>query len=137
MSTEPCVVGDAHPTSIKIGSTRIRVSDFCMIRERWQKMRDDLHGQVLFIAEAVRLALDDANGVVQPLDATERDFIVGLAVRNDAVPMAFDHVGELLKGFQPLPLETGAPVLEELSGPGLARVVPQLPERFLKQVGGV
>src|SRR3990167_8027376 len=96
--------------AINCGSTRIRVSDFCMIRERWQKMRDDLHGQVLFIAEAVRLALDDANGVVQPLDATERDFIVGLAVRNDAVPMAFDHVGELLKGFQPLPLETGAPV---------------------------
>ena len=62
-------------------------------------MRDDLHGQVLFIAEAIGLALDDANGVVQPLDATERDFVVGPAVRNDAVPMTFDHLRELLKGF--------------------------------------
>src|SRR3990167_6606769 len=37
------------------GSTRKRMGDFCMIRERWQKMRNDLHGQVLFIAEAVGL----------------------------------------------------------------------------------
>src|SRR4030065_752056 len=79
------------------GSTRIRMGDFCMIRERWQKMRNDLHGQVLFLAEAVRLALDDANRVVQTLDATERDFVLGPAVRNDAVPMTFDHLRELLE----------------------------------------
>src|SRR3989344_529918 len=125
------------PNSMIYGSTRKRVGDFCMIRERWQKMRNDLHGQVLFVAEAVRLALNDANRVVQSFHAAERDFIIGLAVRNDTLPMAFDHVGELLKGFQPLPLETGAPVLEEFPGPSFARVVPQLPERFLEQVGGV
>ena len=39
-------------------------------------MRNDLHGQVLFIAEAIGFALDDANGVVQSLDATERDFML-------------------------------------------------------------
>ena len=49
------------------GSTRIRVGHFCMIQERWQKMRNNLHRQVLFIAEAIRLALDDANRVVQSL----------------------------------------------------------------------
>ena len=48
-------------------------------------MRNDLHGQVLLVAEAIRLALDDANGVVQSLDAAERDFVIGLAVRNDAI----------------------------------------------------
>src|SRR3989344_915175 len=82
------------------GSTRKRVGDFCMIRERWQKMRDDLHGQVLFVAEAVRLTLDDANGVVQSLDATERDFVFGLTVGNDAVPMTFDHLRELLERLE-------------------------------------
>jgi hypothetical protein len=44
-----------------------------MIRERWQKMRNDLHTQVLFIAEAVGLALDDANRVVQAFRTVEGD----------------------------------------------------------------
>ena len=61
-------------------------------------MRNDLHGQVRFIAEAIGLALNDANRVVQPLDATERDFVLGPAIRNDALPMTFDHLRELLKG---------------------------------------
>jgi len=100
-------------------------------------MRDDLHGQVLFVAEAVRLTLDDANGVVQSLDATERDFVFGLTVGNDAVPMTFDHLRELLERLEPLPLECVFPVLKEFPGPGFARVVPQLPERFLKQVSRV
>ena len=85
-------------------------------------MRNDLHRQVLFVAEAVGLALDDANGVVKAFHAAERDFILWLAVRNDALPMTFDHLRELLKRLQPLPLECFFPVLEELPGPGLARV---------------
>src|SRR3990172_10963219 len=110
-----------------MGSTRIRVGDFRMFWEFRQEMRNDLHGQILFIAEAIGLALDDANGVVQPLDATERDFVLGLAVGNDAVPMTFDHLRELLERLESLPLEAGTPVFEELPGPGFARVVPQLP----------
>src|SRR3989344_9351041 len=97
----------------KRGSTRKRVGDFCMIRERWQKMRNDLHGQVLFVAEAIGLALDDANRVVQPFHTAERDFVLGLAVRNDAVPMTFDHLRELLERLESLPLECILPVLEE------------------------
>ena len=100
-------------------------------------MRNDLHAQVLFIAEAVGLALNDADGVVQAFHTAERDFVLGLAVRNDAVPMAFDHGGELLKRLESLPLECVFPVLEELPGPGLTSIVPQLSERFLEQVGRV
>ena len=50
-------------------------------------MRNDLHGQVLFIAEAVGLALDDANGVVQSFHTAEGDFVLRFAVRNYTFPM--------------------------------------------------
>ncbi len=92
-------------------------------------MRNDLHGQVLAIAEALHLALDDANRVVQSFYTSEPDFVVGLAVRNGAVPITFDHLCELLERLEPLPLECIFPVLNELPGPGFARVVPLLSER--------
>jgi len=76
-------------------------------------------------------------GVVQPLDAAERDGVRGMARRHDAVPMPFDHGRELLERLEPLPLECRVPVLEECPGPGVASVVPPLPERFLEQGGRV
>ena len=51
--------------------------------------------------------------------------------------MTVDHLREFLERLESLPLECVFPVLEELPGPGFASVVPQLPERFLEQVGGV
>ena len=51
--------------------------------------------------------------------------------------MTLDHVGELLVGLEPLPLERGAPVVEEAPRPALALVAPQLAEGLLEQVGGV
>src|SRR5262245_39339824 len=51
--------------------------------------------------------------------------------------MTVDHVGELLVGLQSLPFERRAPVLEEMPGPALVLVAPQLTERLLEQVGGV
>lgn len=100
-------------------------------------MGDDFHGQVFRVAKAVRLALDGADGVAQSLDAAERDFVLGLAIRDDAIPMSFDHGRELLEGFKPLPAQTALPVLEEASCPTLALVVPELAEGLLEQVGGV
>src|SRR3989338_263181 len=100
-------------------------------------MGDDLHSQVFLIAKAVRLALNDAYGVVQSLDAAQRDFVLGLAIGNDALPMTFDHGRELLEGCKPLPAQTALPVLEEASRPAFAFVVPELAEGLLEQVGGV
>ena len=51
--------------------------------------------------------------------------------------LTFDHLGELLKGFEPLPPEAVLPVIEESPGPSLASIVPQLPERFFEQVSRV
>ncbi len=96
-------------------------------------MRNDLHAQVLFIAEAVGFALDDTNGVVQSFRTAERDFVVGLAIRNDAVPVMFDHLRELLEWLEALPLERFFPVLEKFPGPGFARVVSQLPDDSLSR----
>lgn len=100
-------------------------------------MGDDLHSQVFLVAKAVRLALNDTNGVVQSLDATERDFVLGLAIGGDAIPMTFDHGRKLLEGLKPLPAQTALPVVEEASRPTFAFVVPELAEGFLEQVGGV
>ena len=48
--------------------------------ERRQHARENLETEVLFVAEPVRAALEDADLVVQPLDEAERDFVVRPAV---------------------------------------------------------
>src|SRR6267378_1152770 len=75
--------------------------------------------KVLFVAQAVRASLDDADFVVEPFDEAQRDFVLRFAVGGDSIPMAINHVGELLVGLQSLPLERGAPVLEENAAPSL------------------
>ena len=51
--------------------------------------------------------------------------------------MTIDHVSELLVGFQPLPFERRAPVLEEPSCPALVLVAPELSKGLLENIGGV
>ena len=51
--------------------------------------------------------------------------------------MALDHVAEALIRLEPLPLEAGAPVVEEAPCPTLVTIVPELAEALLEQVGGV
>jgi hypothetical protein len=51
--------------------------------------------------------------------------------------MPLDHRREALEGFEPLPLERRAPVLEESPGPAFTVIAPQLPEGLLEQIGGV
>ena len=46
-------------------------------------------------------------------------------------------VGELLVGLEALPLERGAPVVEEAPRPAFALVAPELAEGLLEQVGRV
>jgi hypothetical protein len=84
----------------------------------------DLEPQVFFVAQSVCAALDDADLVVEAFHEAERDLVLGLAIGSDSVLMAIDHLGELLVGTQPLPFESGAPVLEEAPCPALALVAP-------------
>lgn len=99
--------------------------------------REDFEAEILLIAQAICPALEDANLVVEPFDEAQRDLVLGLAVGGDSVPMALDHFGKLLVGFQALPDETGFPVLKETPSPSGALVLPQLAERLLEQVGGI
>src|SRR6266851_2566998 len=102
-----------------------------------QHAGENLEPEVLFVAEPVRAALEDADLVVQSLDEAERDLVLRAAVGRDPLPVPLNHRGELLVGPQALPLERRPPVLEEAARPALAPVVPELPERFLEQVRGV
>ena len=108
-----------------------------MISERRQHAGEDFQAQVFLVAQAVCPALDDADLVVEALDEAERDLVFGLAVGGDAIPMPIDHLGELFKRFEPLPLQAWAPVLEEAPRPALALVVPELAEGFLQNVSRV
>ena len=67
-----------------------------------------------------------------PLTQPSANLFPGLPLRNDAVPMSFDHPGELLERLGSLPLECVVPVLEEFPGPDFAFVAPQLAEGFFK-----
>jgi hypothetical protein len=70
-----------------------------------QHAGQDLQSQVLFVTQSVGATLEYTDFVVQSLDEAERDFVLGLAVGSDAIPVSFDHVSELLVGFQTLPFE--------------------------------
>src|SRR6266852_2715645 len=102
-----------------------------------QHAGEDLEAEVLFVAEAVRATLEDPDLVVQALDEAEGDLVLGVAVGREPVPVPVHHRRELLVGTQALPPQGDAPGLEEATRPGLAAVVPELPERFLEQVGDV
>ena len=81
--------------------------------------------------------MQDADLVVEPLDHAQAELVIRVAVGGNAGPVAIDHVGELLVGFEPLPLEGVAPAIEETPRASLGLVVPELPEKFLQQVGHV
>src|SRR5229473_1759380 len=102
-----------------------------------QHAGEDLEAEVLFVAEPVRAALEDADLVVQSLDEAERHLVLRAAVGRDPLPVPLNHRRELLVGPEALPLERCPPVLEEAARPALAAVVPELGERFLEQVRGV
>ena len=108
-----------------------------MSSEGGEHGRQHLEAEVVLVAQAIRPPLEDADFVVEALDEPERNLVPGLAVSGDTLPMALDHFRELLVGLQALPLEAGLPILEELAHPGFALVIPELPEGFLEQVGGI
>jgi hypothetical protein len=94
---------------------------------------EDLEPQILFVAQAVCAALDDTNLVVQTFHESKRHLVLWLAVGGDSIPMSSNHLSELLVGFQALPLEGRAPVLEEAPCPALTLVVPELAEGLLER----
>ena len=105
--------------------------------EGWQHACENFEPQVLFVTYAVGATLDYTYLVVEALNETERDFVLRPAIGRNAIPMAVDHLGELLIWLEPLPLEAGAPVLEEASRPALALIAPQLAKTLLKDIGRV
>jgi hypothetical protein len=80
-------------------------------------------------------ALNDANLVVEPLDKSQRNFVLRRAKGRNAIPVRFDQADKLLVGFEPLPFQVGFPALEEAPRPALSLVAPELPEGLLEQVG--
>ena len=106
-------------------------------RQRWQRTREHLESQVLFVANAVATALDHADRVVQPFDKSERELVVRLAVGCDALPVTFDQRGGLFERLLALPAESFPPVLEELPGPRFAPIFPELRKLLLQHVSRI
>ena len=71
----------------------------------WNRIPDDVRSRV------VTLALDEPE--LSPRELAVR-FVGG-----DAIPMTINHLGKLLIGLEPLPLEACPPVLEEAPRPSL------------------
>jgi hypothetical protein len=100
----------------------------------WQCTGEYLQPEILLVVETVGPSLEGADLVVQPLHESEGDFVVCVTVGHDAVPVILNHRRELLIGFEPLPFERVAPVVEEATCPAGDVVVPQLSEGFLEHV---
>src|SRR5215472_13461367 len=108
-----------------------------MILDLRQHTGEDLEAQRLFIAQPVGAPLDDPDFIVQAFDEPEGDFVLGVTICRNPVPMTLNQLREFLVRLQPLPLQGSAPVLKEAPCPAFLLVVPQLAERLLKQVGGL
>ena len=93
--------------------------------------------QILLVAQTIGSSLNDPDLVVESLDKAQRHFVLRPAKGGDALPVRFDHAGELLVGFESLPFEGAFPVLEESASPTFPLVTPELSERLLEQVGHV
>jgi len=97
----------------------------------------DLQPQILLIAQPVGSSLQNPNLVVQSFHEAQRHLVVKLTVGCDSVPVANNHQSEVFVRSEPLPLQSGSPVLHESSRLTFFLVVPQLMERFLQHVGRV
>ena len=95
----------------------------------------NLQLEILHVSDPIGAPLNDANLVVESLHKAERDFMIGTAVADDAIPMTPNQSNELLVRFQTAPLELGLPVLKELSSPGGIAVIPKLSEGFFEHIG--
>ena len=89
------------------------------------------------VAETVGPSLDHPDLGAQFLDIAERDFVLWETVGGESLPMPLDHLDEVLVRFETLPLERRFPVLEEVPGPAFGRVVPDLAEGLLQDIGRV
>jgi hypothetical protein len=92
---------------------------------------------VSLIAKFILSTLDDADFVVQPFEETERNVVFGLAIARDSIPVAFDHIGELIVRLKSPLLQARSPVLEKLARSDRAVVIAQLAEALLDQASGV
>src|SRR5277367_5492474 len=85
---------------------------------------EDLEAEIFLVVQSVGASLKHVDLVVEALDEAERNLVLPFAVSGDSVPVPIDHVGEALVGFEALPFEAGAPVVEGAAHPALALGVP-------------
>src|SRR5215216_6437531 len=106
-----------------------------MILDLREHTSEDFQAQILFVAQPVCAPLDDPDLIVEAFNEPEGDLVLGVTIRGNPVPMALNHLGKFLVGFQALPLQGSPPVLKEAAGPAFFLVVPQLAEGLLEEVG--
>lgn len=80
------------------------------------------------VMEAIGLSLDRANVVIETFDESECDFVVGVAIGFDSVPVGFDKHGKFFKRWKPLVAERLAPAIKEATSPTRMHIVPKLTE---------
>jgi hypothetical protein len=65
-----------------------------------QHAGEDLQSKVFLVAKFAGATLKNTDLVVQSFDEAERDFVLGLAVGSDPIPVSLDHVSKVLVGLQ-------------------------------------
>ncbi len=99
-----------------------------MISPLRKERRNDFKSQVVHVSDAKGATLDDSNFVVEALHETEGNFMIRLAVADDAVPMTFNQSNKVFEWFHPAPTQLAFPVAEKFTGPRGIVVIPQLPK---------
>ena len=81
--------------------------------------------------------MENPDFVVHPFDQSQTDFVLGMTVGGNAIPMGGNQLGKLPIWLQSLPVQAVLPALEKGTCSAFGVVVPQLSEAFLEDVGGV
>ncbi len=108
-----------------------------MISQLRQHRSQDLKAKVFFVSKAVGASLDHPNLVVEPLDKSQRHFVLWPTVSGNAIPMPLDHLGKFLMRSKTFPFERCLPVIKNAPGPSFSLIASQLFKGLLGQIGGV
>ena len=95
---------------------------------------EHFESEILLVFDAVSPSLNDPDLVVEAFHEAERDFVVGMAIADNAVPVSLDHGGEFFKRLQALPTQLRSPIAKEFFGPDGLVVIPKLVETFFQQI---
>ena len=111
--------------------------DIGIIRQGRKESRNDFQPEIRLLATVIVPLLYRPDFVVDIFNCSSTEFVPGMTISANAVPVRLDQLRELQVGLQPLPIQAFFPALNESQRAVFAAIVPELFEALFENVGRV